>query len=187
MRIISGKARGRRLAEFSGHDIRPTPDRVREALFSILTSRLNGFTDLKILELFAGSGAQSLEAISRGASQATLVDSGTSAAKLILDNLQRCRFECQVSFIQQDVFKALPTLTTKAPFDLIFLDPPYKKNLIPEAIELIMKHNLLAEDGLICAETEKSEALEGIDDTLELIDDRNYGTTRVRLYQPAGA
>ncbi len=186
MRIISGKARGRRLAEFSGMEIRPTPDRVREALFSILVSRLNGFSDLKILELFAGSGAQALEAISRGAKQAILIDSGNTSARLVQDNIRRCHFEDQTHFIHQDVFKALPALTDKAPFDLILLDPPYKKNLIPRTLDLISEYDILAKDGLICVETDKSESLDDISDVFELIDDRNYGSTRIRLYQSAG-
>ena len=186
MRIISGKARGRKLADFAGTEIRPTPDRVREALFSILNSRLCGFSELKVLELFAGSGAQSLEAVSRGASYATLVDSGKTAAKLIQDNIKRCHFEGQIQFINQDVFQTLPTLENKGPFDLILLDPPYNKDLIPPAIELISKHQLLAENGLICAETDKAENLENICNSFELIDNRNYGTTRIHLYQLAG-
>ncbi len=74
MRIISGTVRGRQLASFSGKEIRPTPDRVREALFSMLTSRIGSFNQLKVLELFCGSGAQSLEAVSRGADSATMID-----------------------------------------------------------------------------------------------------------------
>jgi len=88
MRIISGTARGRQLAPFSGKDIRPTPDRVREAIFSILTSQFGSFSGLKVLELFAGSGAQSLEALSRGANSAILVDSGSIAAKTITENIK---------------------------------------------------------------------------------------------------
>ena len=147
---------------------------------------MNGFSDLNILELFAGSGAQALEAVSRGAARATLVDSGKTSAHLIRDNIQRCHFESQIHFINQDVFQALPTLIDAAPFDLILLDPPYKKNLIPEAMELIAQHKLLAAEGLICAETDKSETLEEVSATFELVDNRKYGTTRIHLYQSAG-
>ena len=181
MRIISGTARGRQLAAFSGKDIRPTPDRVREAIFSILTSRFGSFCDLKVLELFAGSGAQALEALSRGAESAVLVDSGSIAAKTITENIKGCRFESSARFIQQDVFKALPQLISSAPFDLILLDPPYGQNLLSQAIEKIEHLNLLGENGIICAESAKDEELSDFG-TLKLTESRVYGSSRIHLY-----
>jgi len=183
MRIISGSARGRQLAPFSGKDIRPTPDRVREAIFSILTSKVGTFNDLNILELFAGSGAQSLEAISRGAKSAIMVDSGKTASEVIADNIKRCQFESRVRVIRQDVFTALPQLIDFAPFDLILLDPPYNQNLLSTTIEKIEHLNLLAENGIICAESSREEALEDFT-SLELIDARTYGSTRIHLLCP---
>jgi len=185
MRIISGKARGRRLAEFTGKDIRPTPDRVREALFSILTSRLGSFSDLNVLELFAGSGAQSLEALSRGARMATLVDSGKAAASVISDNCQRCHCSEQVRFINGDVIKTLPQLVQYAPFDLILLDPPYLKNFIPQVLPEIARLQLLARTGIVCAESSKQEQY-GDFAPLTLMEDRVYGSTRIHLYGYAG-
>jgi len=182
MRIISGSARGRQLAPFGGKDIRPTPDRVREALFSILMSRFGSFNGLKVLELFAGSGAQALEAVSRGAESAIVVDSGLVAAKTIPENIKRCQFEATVRFIPRDVFNALPQLEQLGPFDLILLDPPYNKNLIPQVIEKIESLNLLAENGIICAESARDEELSdcGI---LKLIESRAYGSSCIHLYQ----
>ncbi|MCK5912573.1 MAG: 16S rRNA (guanine(966)-N(2))-methyltransferase RsmD, partial [Desulfuromusa sp.] len=142
MRIISGTARGRQLAPFSGKEVRPTPDRVREAIFSILTNRFGSFNGLKVLELFAGSGAQALEALSRGAKSAILVDSGSVAAKTIPENIKRCRFESNTRFLRQDIFTALPQLLSSGPFDLILLDPPYNQNLLPQSIEKIEHLNL---------------------------------------------
>ncbi len=182
MRIISGSARGRQLAPFRGKDIRPTPDRVREALFSILTSRFGTFSGLKVLELFAGSGAQALEAVSRGAAMAVVVDSGEMAATTIRDNIARCHFENTVQFVAKDVFAALPLLTTIAPFDLVLLDPPYNKNLIPQTLEMIDSLNLLAENGIICAESARNEKLSD-SGRIKLIESRGYGSTRIHLYQ----
>ena len=181
MRIISGTARGRQLAPFSGKDVRPTPDRVREAIFSILTSRFGSFHGLKILELFAGSGAQTLEALSRGAKSAILVDSGSIAAKTITENIKRCRFELVTRFLRQDVFVVLPQLISSEPFDLILLDPPYNQNFLPQVIEKIEHLNLLAENGIICAESAKDEEL-GDFKTLKLTESRVYGSTRIHLY-----
>ena len=182
MRIISGTARGRQLATFSGKDIRPTPDRVREAVFSILSSRFGSFNGLKVLELFAGSGAQALEALSRGAKSAILVDSGIIAAKTISENIERCRFESSARFMKQDIFLALPQLVSAAPFDLILLDPPYNQNLLPQALEKIERLNLLAENGIICAESSKNEVLEDCGN-LKIIENRTYGSTRIHLYR----
>ena len=181
MRIISGSARGRQLASFSGKDIRPTPDRVREAIFSILTSRFGSFNGLKVLELFAGSGAQSLEALSRGAESAILVDSGIIAAKTIPENIKRCRFESNARFLRQNVFTVLPQLVSSGPFDLILLDPPYNQNLLPQVIKKIEHLNLLAENGIICAESARDEEL-GDFGTLKIAESRVYGSTRIHLY-----
>ncbi len=181
MRIISGTARGRQLATFSGKDIRPTPDRVREALFSILTSRFGSFHGLNILELFAGSGAQALEALSRGAKTATMVDSGSNAIRVITENIKRCGFEPNAKIIRQDVSTALPPLIASAPFDLILLDPPYNQNLLPTTIAKIEHLNLLAENGIICAESARDEKLPDFG-KLELIESRTYGSTRIHLY-----
>ncbi|MCK4501913.1 MAG: 16S rRNA (guanine(966)-N(2))-methyltransferase RsmD [Desulfuromonadales bacterium] len=181
MRIISGSARGRQLVSFSGTDIRPTPDRVREAIFSILTNRFGSFNGLKVLELFAGSGAQSLEALSRGAKSAILVDSGTVAAKTIPENIQRCRFEASAQFLRKDIFSALPQLVTSAPFDLILLDPPYNQELLPQVIKKIEHLNLLAENGIICAESAKDETLDDFG-SLKLTASKIYGSTRIHLY-----
>lgn len=181
MRIISGSARGRKLAEFSGQGIRPTPDRVREALFSMLNSRLGSFCGLKVLELFAGSGAQALEAISRGAASAILVDSSPQAAKLIEENIKRCKFEALTRLVRSDALGALPRLAGDGPFDLILMDPPYNKSLIPQALERIDSLQLLAEDGIICAESAADQELTD-GGGLKLIESRTYGTTLIHLY-----
>lgn len=180
MRIISGTARGRKLAEFTGTQIRPTPDRVREALFSLLFSRLGSFADLKVLDLFAGSGALGLEALSRQARSAVLVDSGSNAVKLIEENVRRCKFEQRTTVLRQDARQALPALAAAGPFDLIFLDPPYRKGLIPLILSEIDRLNLLSEDGIICAETENEEIVND-SGRLECFESRRYGSTSVHL------
>ncbi len=181
MRIISGTARGRKLAEFSGADIRPTPDRVREALFSKLQSRLGSFSGLKVLELFAGSGAQALEALSRGAETAILVDSSAQAVRVIADNIKRCKFEACARLVRSDALAALPHLAADAPFDLILLDPPYHQGLIPQALEKIDSLQLLGDDGIICIESAADENLADYGD-LQLLESRKYASTMIHLY-----
>lgn len=181
MRIIGGTVRGRQLANFSASGIRPTPDRVREALFSILASRFGNFDGLKVLELFAGSGAQSLEAISRGAESALLVESGRQAIRLIEENIRRCKFESKTQLKKLDVFAALPQLGCVAPFDLILLDPPYNQEFIPRCLKQIETLQLLGEDGIICAESASNEVVDGCG-RLELIDRRKYGSSTIHLF-----
>lgn len=181
MRIISGTVRGRQLASFSGKEIRPTPDRVREALFSMLNSRLGSFNQLKVLELFCGSGAQSLEVLSRGADSAIMIDSGRDAITTAGDNIKRCKFEDRAKLIKQDVYKALEQLRNNAPFDLILLDPPYNQGHIPEVVKKIESLKLLADDGIICAESAKGED-PGQYNSLTQLDSRVYGTTQIYLF-----
>ncbi|MBN1958884.1 MAG: 16S rRNA (guanine(966)-N(2))-methyltransferase RsmD [Desulfuromonadales bacterium] len=181
MRIISGTARGTQLTSLQGLTVRPTPDRVREALFSILTSRFGSFSRLKILDLFAGSGAQALEALSRGAESAVLIDSGRTAVIAIQENIRRCKFESRATFIASDVYKALPSLTKFGSFDLILMDPPYRQNHLLQVIEKIESLKLLAKDGIICAESARDEdVVEPV--ALTQIDHRVYGSTQITLY-----
>lgn len=181
MRIISGTARGRKLADFSGTDIRPTPDRVREALFSKLSSKLGSFHGLKVLELFAGSGAQALEAVSRGAESAIMVDSNIQAAKLIAENIKRCKFESQTRMLQADALTVLPRLVNAGPFDLILLDPPYNREFIPQVLQQIETLHLLDDNGIICAESAATEVAADCD-KLSLLESRKYGTTMIHIY-----
>lgn len=182
MRIISGSARGRKLAGFSGSQIRPTSDRVREALFNILANQLGSFADKKVLDLFAGTGALGLEAVSRGASIALMVDRGTQAAQLVEANAKACRVQEKIRFLRGDVLKKIPELTGSGPFDLVFLDPPYGMNLAENALLSIAGHGLLTEGGIVCAEVSSSEDLPERAGNLSCILRRRYGSTRIVLY-----
>lgn len=181
MRIISGTARGRQLASFSGSTIRPTSDRVREALFSVLTSRFGSFNNLKVLELFCGSGAQSLEAISRGAAYAWMIDNSTDGIKTSQQNIRLCHFEEKTKLIRQDVYNALPLMQQYAPFDLILLDPPYNLGHLSKSLKMLESLQLLADNGLICAESARNED-PGEYAELSLINERTYGSTHIYLF-----
>ncbi len=182
MRIISGSARGKKLAIFSGTEVRPTPDRVREAVFSMLLSRLGSFAGLEVLDLFAGTGAMGLEALSRGAKGALLVDKGTQSARIIPTNIEHCGLADQARFLKADVLKALVQLKAQKPFNLIFLDPPYGMGLVPEVIALISRNGLLAEDGLVCAEEARSAEVPDQIDNLVCVDRRVYGQSAVHFF-----
>ncbi len=180
MRISGGTARGKLLAALSGLDIRPTPDKVRQALFNILRSRFGSLQELRVLDLFAGSGALAIEALSRGAKEAVLVDQGKQAASMIPKNLQDCRVADRARFLQRDVLAALPQLT--GPFEIIFLDPPYGQGLQQKALSRIAELSLLAADGVICAESARSEELPEGAGALRRETTRFYGSTALHFY-----
>lgn len=182
MRIISGSARGKRLTSFTGEEIRPTPDRVREAVFSILGSRLGPIAGMRVLDLFAGTGAMAIEALSRGAASAVLVDNGKQAVKLIPANLRTCGMDERATFIRADALKTLPRLADNAPFDLVFLDPPYNRGLVLPVVTALSDFGLLAPGGLLCAETERQDEIPAKIGTLVRIDQRHYGSTAVHFF-----
>lgn len=189
MRIISGSARGRKLAPPPQRNvnIRPTSDRAREALFNILGSRVEGS---KVLDLFAGTGALALEAFSRGAARVIMVENHHAALNLIRKNLQIFPPEAvsrQIAVIRHDLSKGLPRELFRheqnLPFDLIFLDPPYSKGLSLKILEWLgNQRSLLADDVLIVAEERSSEKLPNKQSILGLSDQRTYGDTGFWFY-----
>jgi 16S rRNA (guanine966-N2)-methyltransferase len=181
MRVIAGTSRGRRLTMFEGRDVRPTPDRVREALFSILQSKLGSFSGIKVLDLFAGSGALAIEALSRGAASACLVEKDRTAELVIRKNLSLCKLEENTTLHIKDALRCLHEFTAGS-FDLIFLDPPYSQGLAEQALLEIESQGLLSDDGIICAETGAKEVLPESVGNLQRIDQRRYGTIMINFY-----
>ncbi|MFA5515528.1 MAG: 16S rRNA (guanine(966)-N(2))-methyltransferase RsmD [Desulfuromonadales bacterium] len=181
MRIVSGTAKGKNLASFTGRQIRPTSDRVRESIFNILYSHLGPCAGKSVLDLFAGTGAMAIEALSRGARRAVLVDSGQQAAQLIPANLRACRLDEKAVFHRSGVLETLPRLKPER-FDLIFLDPPYGQGLAAGTIQAIADHDLLTPDGILCAETAREEEVPEQAGPLEWLQTRRYGATSVHFF-----
>lgn len=152
MRIISGIARGTKLYTLEGTNTRPTLDRVKEPLFSIIQNRLK---DATILDLFSGSGALGLEALSRGASKAVLCDYSNHAIQIIKKNIQKTHMEEKAKVVCSDYQKYLKECNES--FDLIFIDPPYELNIAIKAVEILLDYNLLKPNGLIVIETDDEE------------------------------
>ena len=170
MRIISGKARGTKLFTLDGLNTRPTLDRVKEPLFSIIQEYV---LDSDVLDLFAGSGALGLEALSRGAKSVILCDNSKEAVDIIYKNITKTKLNAEV--INNDFVKTLKRLDGRQ-FDIIFLDPPYETNYLEEAINQICELNLLKENGLIIAETDNQEKVEKIKKLdITISDIRKYG------------
>lgn len=150
MRVISGSARGTRLKTIESNSTRPTLDRVKESLFNILQ---NNISDAVILDLFAGSGAISIEFLSRGAKKAYICDKSKEAIFVVKQNLDKTKLTNRAVIINKDYSKCLEEILNEK-FDIIFLDPPYEADLSIDAIKKIKKLNLLKEHGIIIIETD---------------------------------
>ncbi|MGI6151387.1 MAG: 16S rRNA (guanine(966)-N(2))-methyltransferase RsmD [Christensenellales bacterium] len=149
MRIISGTARGRRIDTPEGRNTRPTLDRVKEALFGSIQFDI---PHSRVLDLFAGSGSLGLEALSRGAKQAVFNDSAAECVRIIQNNVEKLGFVDRSVIMQRDYASCLSFLAGKRPFDFIFIDPPYQKDLAKNAVEQIFALGLLAKGGRIVVE-----------------------------------
>jgi 16S rRNA (guanine966-N2)-methyltransferase len=184
MRIISGEARGRRLRAPRGAATRPTADRVREALFNILGSAVG----LSVLDLFAGTGALALEALSRGAAHATLVDHAEAAARVIHANLATLGYQDRARVLRLDVERALRLLERQgARFDVIFVDPPYDGQAAAATLAGLGAGSLLAPDALVVVEHDAKNRPPEQQGALRLGQRRKYGQTEVSFYEAAGA
>jgi len=183
MRIISGEAGGRRLRAPRGAATRPTADRVREALVNILGSAAG----LSVLDLFAGTGALALEALSRGAAHAVLVDHAEAAVRVIHANLAALGYADRARVLRLDVERALRLLAREgARFDLIFVDPPYEGPVAAAALAVLGEGSLLAPDALVVVEHDAKNRPPSEQGALCLGQRRKYGQTEVSLYQAAG-
>lgn len=172
MRIIAGKHKGLTLLEFEAGNIRPTIDRVRENIFNKIQFGVMGS---KVLDLFGGTGAVSLEFVSRGAEEVITCDNNKNSINLIKKNFAKAKENPNI--LDKDFKDALKCLKDKK-FDYIFLDPPYAENYGEEAIKLISQYNLLEEDGLIIYEHIENKDF-ALPNTMEIVDTKKYGTVFV--------
>jgi 16S rRNA (guanine966-N2)-methyltransferase len=181
MRIISGIAKGRKILSPEGMGTRPTLDRIKQSIFNIIQNRVEG---AKVVDVFAGTGSLGLEAASRGAAECYLIDKGESTFKYLRQNVENLNFNDRCRCLNMDSYAALKEFGNKGLiFDIIFLDPPYLKEMIPPAVEIISEKELLAKDGLIVAKIDTSEQLYTGNEEIELFDHRKYGNTTVCFYR----
>jgi 16S rRNA (guanine966-N2)-methyltransferase len=181
MRITGGQAKGRILATPKGRGIRPTSDRVREAIFNIIGQDLSGAC---VLDLFAGTGSLALEALSRGARRALLIDSAPRAIRLIRRNLSLCGFEERGDVLMRDLRRGVPWNhpLLRETFDLVFLDPPYRGRFIAPLLEELAASGRLATASRLIAETSKAKSPPTATRGLRLCDTRTYGDTKISIY-----
>jgi 16S rRNA (guanine966-N2)-methyltransferase len=194
VRIVGGTARGRPLlGPPKGIDLRPTSDKVREAVFDVLASlregpgQPGGTLRGRVIDLFAGTGAFGIEALSRGASEAVFVERSTEARALIRENLRRLAFASRARVVAGEVLRALDRLASagEAPFDLAFLDPPYASAAAGRAAERLVERRLLAPGGIVVIESGARDPGEA-PPALELFRRKRYGDTCVAFLRPAG-
>ncbi|MBU3135646.1 16S rRNA (guanine(966)-N(2))-methyltransferase RsmD [Clostridium gasigenes] len=181
MRIISGKARGRKLIPPSTMETRPTLDRVKEAMFSMI---LGYIPDAVVIDVFAGTGSLGLEAASRGAKEVYLVDKSPITFPLLKENVENLKFSEFCFPLNMDSYEALRSLAKKGKiFDLIFIDPPYCKEMIPEALKIVKENNLLQKNGLIVTKIDTIEEIYEGYENITLTQSRKYGNTTVCFYK----
>ena len=178
MRVIAGEAKGRKL--FSPSGIRPTAEMVRESLFNILTKEI---LSAKVLDLFAGTGALGIEALSRGAGEAVFVDNNRLCEVAIRRNIVNLNFESRATIYRLKINKALKLFSRKGDrFDIIFMDPPYGSNLAITTLIGISRGNILSEEGIIVAEQCRKDIVSQVPEGLKMKRKEIYGDTIVSFY-----
>lgn len=186
MRIISGSARGTKLETLSGDNTRPTLDRVKESLFSIIQNKI---PDAHVLDLFSGSGALGLESLSRGAKLAILCDNNIEAINIINKNIEKTKLKDKAVVIKNNYIKCLEKIKDEnIKFDLVFLDPPYKTNFALDALKRILELDLITNEGLIIIETDEEEKeIKSIEQmNINIYDIRKYGRVKLMFLSRKG-
>ena len=180
MRIISGTNKGKKLYAPEGMTVRPTSDKIKEALFNII-----GFIDedSTVLDLFAGSGNVGIEFLARGAKKCTFADSSNKSLSYVKKNLELCNFKDRAKIIQSDYEKAIINLSANnEKFDYIFVDPPYDLNCSANIAKKVFEFNILKPGGLLIIESDKSEIVfENIDIDVVKYKEKIYGRTRISI------
>lgn len=177
MRIIAGKLKGRRLFTPKDNRVRPTTDKVKEALFSAIAPYMD---EAVVVDLFAGTGNLGLEAISRGAKYCYFADKSRESLDLIRQNISYCKIEDQCRILQGDFERILDKLSEK--IDVFFLDPPYGEGFVQKSLELISEKELLSEDGIIVAEHGIKEKIEGQALGFYKLKEKKYGSIGITIF-----
>lgn len=188
MRVVGGQLRGRRIVAPGGHGTRPTSDRVREALFSIIESRFGPLDGFSVLDLFAGSGALGIEALSRGASWATFVESDGAAAAAIAANVQGLGLADRCAVVRRDALRLDCARLPGRPFSLLLADPPYRiePHEVLGALERLAGSGCLVPGAPVVYETASSAELSW-PDAFEPVVEKRYGSTRLAMARWRGS
>ena len=175
MRVITGLAKGKKLLTLSGEEVRPTTDRVKESVFSVVQFSIQG---RKFLDLFAGSGQMGIEALSRGASQSVFVDSKRESIEVVKKNLKSTNLEDKAKILCLDSLKFLENTTEK--FDIVFLDPPYSTGILQKALPMVAK--IMNKSGTIICENPQNEEINEEINEFRLDRIYHYGKIKISTY-----
>ncbi len=178
MRVITGSVRGRKLISPEGNDVRPTTDKVKESIFNIIQFELQ---DANVLDLFAGSGQLGIEALSRGAQSAVFVDNSRKSLEIVKKNIDVCKFNDKSEAVLADAASYLASSRKK--FDIVFLDPPYHKELCVKALGLLS--SVLNDDAIVICETQNDEVLPEKCDNLVISRVYSYSSIKLTVYRPS--
>ena len=184
MRIITGRAKGIKLKTLEGENTRPTAERVKEAVFSMLQFDIEGRS---VLDLFAGSGQMALEALSRGASSAVLVDKSKDAIAIVKDNAQKTKLDGHCQIYCADYLDFLKRINGKS-FDIIFLDPPYALNMYKPALRSLLDNRLLKPSSIVVCESADSSVFEKDEELMSnftVEKQTKYGNTLITIFRVA--
>ena len=176
LRVISGSARGKKLISLEGLEVRPTLDRVKESVFNMIAFDI---AQARVLDLFCGSGALGIEALSRGAEEAVFVDSAKASLAVTQKNLEATHLLSQATLCLSDSVQFLQKTTE--PFDLIFIDPPYKAKLYDAVVETIAMRGLLAPEGTLVIEAAAEEAISIPEQTFSSVREKTYGKVKILI------
>lgn len=180
MRIIAGKYKSRRLVTLSGQNTRPMTDRMKESVFNVIGPYFEGG---KVLDLFGGSGALSLESLSRGMDSAMIVEKAQDAYQIIQTNVNNLNAQDQVSVLKMDYSRALEKFKFVEQFDLVFLDPPYRMNIVSELLDSLVSGKLLKKDAHIVCQYVKGNHIAEETKELKIIKHYTTGNSELCIYQ----
>jgi 16S rRNA (guanine966-N2)-methyltransferase len=180
IRVIAGIAKGHKLKAPKGYSTRPTSDKVKGAIFNIIAEHI---PDAHVLDLFSGTGSLGIEALSRGAKFAVFVDRDFECSNIIKENLKHTKLINKSEVIKGDAWHSISKLSKKhRKFDVIFLDPPYKKNIIDETLKIILKNDIINHKGIIVVEHDADANVLTEIRNMKLVRNQKYGDTAVSFY-----
>ncbi len=184
MRIITGKARGIKLNTLEGENTRPTSERAKEAVFSMIQFDIEG---RDVLDLFAGSGQMGLEAVSRGAQSATFIDKSRDAAKIIEQNIEKTKLSSFSRLFNSDVNDFIRVTRGKKKYDVVFIDPPYALRAVAPTLKALLEGEMLKPTSIIVCESEEADIFESdaaLGEKFEIIKKAKYGVAHITIVKP---
>lgn len=184
MRIITGKARGVKLNTLEGENTRPTSERAKEAIFSMIQFDIEG---REVLDLFAGSGQMGLEAVSRGAASATFIDKSKDAAKVIDQNIEKTKLSACCRLFNSDVQDFIRITRGKKKYDVVFIDPPYALRAVAPTLKALIEGKMLKPTSIIVCESEEADVFESdaaLSENFEVIKRAKYGVAHITIVKP---